>query len=458
MSERQQRQSIWQKEIDLFSESGLFARQADLSRWPAAVGVGLLLTIPALMAVLAMIHRQIDYTALKHPELIQNWAWPLAMLAFAVAFLLAAGQAKYRGVRLSRIAGKNPVLLLFGLAVLWMLVSQCVNGWDYAFWCYTVPAREETFFMHLSYLLLMFPGAALVRSKKPKTILLRAHLIVSLLLVIAAFVLWHSQTESSFFYDWTPRFSSIYTNPNYYGYYLSVTIPLAAASFVAEEHPLWKGLCVLSLAANSAALSINDTMGAWVACWAAMAFLLVTHGIVERRLNRQALAAVLLFAVCLYLPGHILGSFEKNTAQLVNDVTMIITQAEGAGKAGSGRWRIWRETLRLIQQNPAFGIGFEGIAFRGLKEVVGNVRPHNEFMQYALFYGIPTSLFYFAGCLGVFIRALRKKASLDSATLVCLTGAFGYLVSSFFGNTLYCTAPFLFLFLGMGYVHDDDGV
>ena len=39
-------------------------------------------------------------------------------------------------------------------------------------------------------------------------------------------------------------------------------------------------------------------------------------------------------------------------------------------------------------------------------------------------------------------------------TFACLGAAFSYLVSAFFGNTIYCTAPFLFLFLGMGLVRD----
>lgn len=33
---------------------------------------------------------------------------------------------------------------------------------------------------------------------------------------------------------------------------------------------------------------------------------------------------------------------------------------------------------------------------------------------------------------------------------------FGYLVSSMFGNTMYFTAPYFFIFLGMGYHRNDD--
>ena len=79
-------------------------------------------------------------------------------------------------------------------------------------------------------------------------------------------------------------------------------------------------------------------------------------------------------------------------------------------------------------------------------------RPHNEYLQYALFYGIPAALLYITGCFSVFLQDLRLEDRLDAMTFACLGAAFSYLVSAFFGNTIYCTAPFLFLFLGMGLV------
>ncbi len=44
---------------------------------------------------------------------------------------------------------------------------------------------------------------------------------------------------------------------------------------------------------------------------------------------------------------------------------------------------------------------------------------------------------------------------MNGATCVSLCGAFGYLVSSFFGLTIFATGYFLFVFLGMGYVSGD---
>ena len=108
--------------------------------------------------------------------------------------------------------------------------------------------------------------------------------------------------------------------------------------------------------------------------------------------------------------------------------------------------------MEVILRWPLEGVGLEGInAFQGFYEYVGLGRPHNEYLQYTAFYGIPGGLAYLCGCFGVYLRTLRRKTELDTEGYVCLTAAFGYLVSAFFGITLYCTTPFLFLFLGMGY-------
>ena len=56
-----------------------------------------------------------------------------------------------------------------------------------------------------------------------------------------------------------------------------------------------------------------------------------------------------------------------------------------------------------------------------------------------------------AALLGVFVRAIRRRRILSGVTLACLTVAFTYMVSACFGITLYNTAPYLFIFLGLGY-------
>ena len=65
---------------------------------------------------------------------------------------------------------------------------------------------------------------------------------------------------------------------------------------------------------------------------------------------------------------------------------------EYAGSAGSGRWRIWRGTVSLIGQRPLLGWGMEAIYVHDLTSITVSTRPHNEYLQYALFHGIPAAL------------------------------------------------------------------
>lgn len=443
--------SIWSVPIHLPGERLLARLPENASRFPAAVGTGVFVVSPALMAVLAMRHRSIDYTLFTYPDMVRNWVYPLAVVCFIVAALLEIRQARLRGRGVVEWLRQNPIFLVDGFVVLWMIVSQLRNGWGYAVDGYYVITREETFPMQIGYFAVLFPMGAMV-GERGKRWLVRLHLLVSLVLVAAAFVLWQSQNVSVFFCDWYSQFSSIYTNINYYGYYLSIAAPLAAAAFVDEPDPNWRGVALAALIANASALSINNTLGAWVGSVAAMGFLIVSHRILEGRFNRRTLLAAGVFAVFIFLPGHLLGSFEGNFSVLFSDISKVVNNGEGVEHAGSGRWIIWIGSLKLIGENPVFGIGFEGVAYRGLKDITVNTRPHNEWMQQALFYGIPAAVGWFVMGLGTYIRALRRRATLDRWTLMCLTGAFGYLVGALFGLTLFATAPLLFLFLGMGYV------
>lgn len=70
-------------------------------------------------------------------------------------------------------------------------------------------------------------------------------------------------------------------------------------------------------------------------------------------------------------------------------------------------------------------------------------------------FGIPEGVLYILGCIGVFLRNVKRE--LKPVSFVCLTAAFTYLVSDCFGVTLYNTAPFLFIFLGLGYNSKEHG-
>lgn len=50
-----------------------------------------------------------------------------------------------------------------------------------------------------------------------------------------------------------------------------------------------------------------------------------------------------------------------------------------------------------------------------------------------------------------YVLSFHLLDRLDPMTCACLIVAFSYLGSAFFGNTYYYTAPYFFIFLGLGY-------
>ena len=446
--------SIWQKEIKLPWGDLRGRLLGDADQWASFICLSLFIVAPFVVGILSLFYLNMDKTVLAHSVIIMHIVWPLSVFIGVIAFGIALLRSRLRWKQLLSCLQSNPVFVCFGALVLWMLVSSCVNG------CNNICRfgdsqhfRFETIYTQLGNILLLFTMGLLLRDKNKKRALARLHEIISLFLAIVAVILWKVGTVNYTVYLLGPNsVASIFSGTNYYGYYLAVSVPLAAAMFVAERLPSWKIFSALTLVANSSVLALNDTLGAWVACSAAMVFLLIARGVLTRRVDSQVLLMAALFGACLYLTGRLQGRFARNFNGLYTDFVNIITNSEDADNAGSGRWIIWKLGLGFIADEPVFGIGFDGVVARGLYERAIHARVHNEFLQYTMFYGIPAGVAYFAGCIGVYIRAVRRRMNLDPITLACLTGAFGYLVSSFFGLTLFSTVPYLFIFLGMGYV------
>ena len=422
----------------------------------ASVAMAILIITPALMAVIAMFKQSIDFTMNLYIPMVKHLAFPFACSIVLLIYILYIIRLIKTKANIKNILLQNPAFIIFFIVSILIIISQLFNGIEYAILGTSAVTLGESFGMEISYFVFILFGATQVKIESHKRNLLRTHCFISTILVDAAFILLNTQVDSNFFNDWTPRFSSIFSNTNYYGYYLAVSVPLAAALFVYENHKLWKVFAVLAFISNTVALSFNNTLGSWIGAFLAVIFIVIAHLIIEKKVNWQALILIPIFALCLYIPSHIIGDFENNFTTLFGDVSKIAQGGEEAEYAGSGRWRVWKESMEIIYDNSILGIGFEGVKQRDYIGPPYNIRPHNEFMQYAMFHGVPMAFLYFAGCLAIFIRALRKKKVINGATLVSLAGAFGYLISSCFGLTLFATGYFLFIFLGMGYVTDSN--
>ena len=102
----------------------------------------------------------------------------------------------------------------------------------------------------------------------------------------------------------------------------------------------------------------------------------------------------------------------------------------------------------MLPIHPVLGFGPENMD-KELQATIWNDRIDNEVLQYAIYLGIPAALLYLAA---LFTLAFSRGASLPRlrpAAFVAAGCVFGYLLSSMLGNSMFYTAPYFWIFLGI---------
>ena len=374
---------------------------------------------------------------------------PSILLCYVIMLVILIGKSIRSGKKFKDSLKDNPVYILFFIAMAWMLIAVIVDGWTDI----TILGdgyRNEGILSYWGYIAVLFFSASLIKNDKVKRFLADVTLVLSL--AALAYAVWH-------YYYYMPMIdftvkedypSSVFIHFNHYGYYLAVNLMLAAMLFTVSKSLKRKVFYSICFGANTVMLNLNNTFGAWLACAVGFVFALIAFAIKDKRFNFKVLATFVAFmavTIVMTLLGH--GQLNE-LLKFFGDVKEVASNPSGSDDAGTKRWALWKATVGFIKERPLFGFGIEGIDDR-LNAAAGSGRTHNEYLQYAVTFGIPEAVAYTAACIGVFVRNFRRKKLLSGVTLVCLTVAFTFLVSACFGITLYNTSPYLFIFLGLGY-------
>lgn len=386
---------------------------------------------------------------IKHYPLDVKAMLPSILLCYVIMLVILIGKSIRSGKKFKDCLKDNPVYVFFFIAMVWMLIAVIVDGWT-DITLLGDQYRCEGVLSYWGYIGVLFFSASLIKNDKVKRFLGDISLILSLVLFVYA--VWH-------YYYYTPYIdmtvndafpASVFIHFNHYGYYLAVNIMLAAMFFVVTKSLSRKVFYLICFGVNTVMLNLNMTFGAWLACAVGFIFALIAFAIKDRNFNLKAFVTFVVF-IAVTIVMTLLGHGQLNDLfKFFSDVKEVASDPSKANEAGTARWALWKATVRFIKERPLFGFGIEGIDKR-LDAAAGAERTHNEYLQYAVTFGIPEALAYIAGCVGVFIRNLRRRNLLSGVTLACLTAAFTYLVSACFGITIYNTAPYLFIFLGLGY-------
>ena len=146
------------------------------------------------------------------------------------------------------------------------------------------------------------------------------------------------------------------------------------------------------------------------------------------------------------------GYLGRDLAQLSSDIGNIASGSDKAQSAGSGRWLLWQNGVRFAWERPLFGYGPDNLGARyAVSTASFSDRPHNELIQIAASLGIPAMLFYLSGLIAHLKSFLTLHQRLDRLSIGIFAMIGAYLISSLFGNSMFYTTPFFFLFLGISY-------
>lgn len=402
---------------------------------------------------------------------IKTWRYEITVsslrmvtVVFAIIVMTSELAKQYlSGSSLKKIIEDHIPHMLFLIMSVLVLVSTFING-------FTVEAmsgdhyRNESSFAFISYFLCFFGCASAIRFERTKKILLNSFLIsgsftsITALLDLSGIIsIWHFHVDQK-----PDTLTSVFYHYNHFGYFLAIAVTISFALCLSEKKVIPRILYFLSLALHTVTLIINNTRGCYLACLGAMIVTFIVFaktGKIKLKTFLPALAVLIVAVVTGFLadPGNL-----RRFMILFRDVSDISSSAvsgnagEISGNAGSGRMLLWRLTCGAIVQKPVFGWGTDGIrVMLALNSIDGNNRPHNEFLQYAAFYGIPAALIYVSALVSIYFRACRRLSKLPAVAVAALLAGVAYLISSCFGNTMFYTAPFLFILLGLGFRTED---
>ena len=381
-------------------------------------------------------------------EWVGDYYLPIVMSFTVLAAFIAVVSffshlAYTRKACLKRSADSIPFVFFAAMCLL-IVISTIVNHTAHTL-VLGLSERAEGVVMILCYFIVYYLCGSKIRSEKIKYTAIGLFVLTSV--VIATLVMLNFLgIKIKIIVGNT--FAAIFYHFNFYAYYLTMAIMLSAALFALEKNKAARIFAFFSFCLNSVVLAFNNSFGGFIACLVAFVFLIIAASIKKGKFSFSAVTALLVFLAICFAVGLKYDSFFTELVKLGNDVEKIATNAEDADSAGTWRWGLWRKTWEYIKERPFIGYGIEGTVDR-LAADTGQEKVHNEYLDYAVEYGIPAALLYIAGLMSVFIKALIRRKSVDNATLVCLTASLGYIASAFFGNRMIFILPFFFIFLGL---------
>lgn len=256
------------------------------------------------------------------------------------------------------------------------------------------------------------------------------------------------------------KLSAMFFQYNHTAYFLNMAIVCSMGMYLFTESRKIRIWYLLSMVLQIYAILVNSTFGCFLASWCALVMLLIFFVRFYGKFSHRMLVPVLIViglstaSYFGYVPSSSGEDMRYNLRTLMGDMEDIATNDESLNVVqervgpGHGRMGLWRQGLKMIPRRPIFGYGPEMLDEELSKDMWVD-RPDNEFIQHAVFLGIPGLAFYLLALISMFIKQWLQMKKLDTTTIVAAGCVVTYLVSSMFGNSMFYTTPYLYMFLAL---------
>ncbi|MBQ9280049.1 MAG: O-antigen ligase family protein [Clostridia bacterium] len=230
--------------------------------------------------------------------------------------------------------------------------------------------------------------------------------------------------DADMFEDIKMRVYSTFENPNVYGEYLLLAIPIIFSLFWSEKGLLKKLILFAMFAVTMLALVLTFSRGCWLGIILALGLLLI---MIDRRF--LWLGVLGLFVLPFVLPETIMNRF------------LSIGNLEDSST--SYRVYIWLGTIAMLKDYWFSGIGLGITSFNSIYPIysynnISAPHSHNLYLQLIVEYGI-VGLIIFLGMIYHFYKettiSLLKEKNIITAGI--MSGVAGFLLQSLFDNTWY---------------------
>ena len=291
-----------------------------------------------------------------------------------------------------------------------------------------------------------------IKDEKSKFILM--YLFLAVADIVAIFMLLQEKNIPLLNNSFGMLRSCVFIHFNHLGYYLNLASICASGLFIYAHK---KSRCLqtfsfLSLLLLFYTLLINNTMGGILSCFITSVVILWFYYIRNQKLGVQQFLPIIVIAILIALSfsGHLPSSsgedMSDNLIGLYTDANKLI-ENENTDSIGTNRFFLWKYYGKMIPQHPLLGLGPDQEP-PGHENANFSDRPANEYLYHAVFHGIPALIFYLGFLFSLAAYCLKHIKELSESAIIAAGCVITYCISAFFGNAVYYTACYLFLFLG----------